>query len=320
MDDGSGDNTAALIAEYSDPRLRYFWQKNRGPFALAETYNYALSMSHGSIVAILEGDDFWPDSKLELMVRAFDDREVVLAYGEVVDVDANGFRQRNPSTTALRRKKLSASILNNAPSGTATHYMLLAEGRSLVSPASVVIRRSVLESIGGFQCVSGLPLIDYPTFMELSLNGRFQYSPNILGYRRRHEASITANYSQHIHSSVSAFALDFLLRHRDRIAVSEEDLRMIERNWRHSEGKVYFSEGRSLLLQKRWNQARKQFCAAVAKTGEISTLAAAIMGILATFIHCDIEFIMQLVGRASLISKPLKTSINSLLLLSLLNC
>ena len=80
IDDGSTDSTAAMIAEYSDPRIHYIRQLNRGPFELAKTYNSALSKSRGNIIAILEGDDFWPPEKLQALVPAFHDphHEVLL--------------------------------------------------------------------------------------------------------------------------------------------------------------------------------------------------------------------------------------------------
>src|SRR5207248_3430538 len=121
----------------------------------------------------LESDEFWPGDKLKTQVLAFDDPGVVPSYGEVADVDPSGREQRTFSRSTSLRQNLSSSIRLNEPIGSATRYMLTAEGRSLICPSSVIIRRSALEQIGGFQFVTGLPLTDYPTFMELSLLGRF---------------------------------------------------------------------------------------------------------------------------------------------------
>lgn len=304
IDDGSTDSTGKIISEYSDPRIRYEYQNNRGPFELACSYNRALSLAKGDLIAILEGDDFWPSNKLAILVPAFENREVVLAYGEAVDVDSSGSEQSRPSWMTRLRKGLPPSILCNDPIGRATLHMLSAEGRSLVSPSTVIIRRSALDRIGGFQYESGLPLTDYPTFIKLSLEGKFHYSPETLGYRRRHGSSITVNHAQTIHTMVSKFTLSFLDTHKDRLPLSPMDRQELESNWRQAEDKLHFGEGRFLLLQKKWAEARSHFYSA-AKSKQFTVRTAARIGLLFSWLHVDIELFMRLAGRAELGAGPM---------------
>jgi hypothetical protein len=177
--------------------------------------------------------------------------------------------------------------------------MLLAEGRSLVSPSTVVIRRSALERIGGFQYVAGLPLTDYPTFMELSLVGKFYYSPETMGYRRRHENSITVGHARTIHEKVSSFTIDFLERHCEKIELSRSERQEVEENWRDAEDKLHFSEGRSLLLQRKWFEARVHF-RATSKSKNLMVRLAGLAGFLLSWLHMNIEPLMKLGGRADL--------------------
>ncbi len=299
IDDGSSDETGEIVSRYKDLRIRYERQANQGPFQLGNTYNRALSFAKGELIAILEGDDFWPPNKLATLVSAFLDEDIVLAYGEAVDVDAKGREQRTKSDTTRLRKGLCHSILFNDPVGSATRYMVSAEGRSLVAPSTVLIRRSALEKIGGFQYVKGLPLTDYPTFMELSLMGRFYYSPETMGYRRRHANSITVGHARTIHEKVSGFTTDFHERHREKIELSSSERREIEENWLDAEDKVHFSEGRSLLLQRKWFEARTHF-RAVSRSKNIMVRLAGYAGFLLSWLHMNIEPIMKLGGRADL--------------------
>lgn len=299
IDDGSTDKTAEIIASFRDTRIRLERQANQGPFELAKTYNRALSLANGELIAILEGDDFWPTNKLTALVPAFLDDEVVLAYGEAADVDAKGMKQRNKSHTTRLRERLAHSVLFNDPVGTSTQYMFLAEGRSLVSPSTVVIRRRALEKIGGFQYVAGLPLTDYPTFMELSLLGKFYYSPATMGYRRRHENSVTVGHARTIHEKVSNFTTDFLQRHHEKIELSPSKRREIEENWRAAEDKLHFSEGRSLLLQRKWFEARIHFRTTL-KSKSLMVRLAAYAGFVLSWLHMNIEPLMKLGGRADL--------------------
>lgn len=299
IDDGSTDDTGEIVCKYKDSRIRYEHQANAGPFELANSYNRALSLASGELVAILEGDDFWPSEMLALTVPAFLDPGVVLAYGEAADVDANGNAQRRKSRTTRSRKNLSRQVLFNDPVGSATYHMLAAEGRSLISPSTVVLRRSVLDRIDGFQRVPGLPLTDYPTFIELSLRGRFYYSPQILGYRRRHEESITANYGRTIHEKVSDFTLDFLASHAEQVPLSTSEMRKIEVSWLESKDKLHFSEGRSLLLRNMWTEARQHFLVACRSKSPLVRMAA-FAGFMSSCLHTDLEGLMKLGGRSKL--------------------
>src|SRR6267143_992770 len=105
VDDGSTDATPKVVKRYLDPRIRYHRQTNQGAYALARTYNQALDIAKGSLIAILEGDDLWPPMKLATLVPTFDDPRVVLAYGQNADVSASGQMQRRMSGTARLRGK-----------------------------------------------------------------------------------------------------------------------------------------------------------------------------------------------------------------------
>src|SRR6185437_14197635 len=90
IDDGSTDRTAVSVSRYTDPRIHYYYQQNRGIEALAHTYNNALSKCKGEFVAILEGDDLWPPDKLARLVPYLADDSIILAYGAVAELSADG--------------------------------------------------------------------------------------------------------------------------------------------------------------------------------------------------------------------------------------
>jgi glycosyltransferase involved in cell wall biosynthesis len=299
IDDGSTDDTGKIVCRYKDSRIHYQHQANTGPFELANSYNRALSLARGELVAILEGDDFWPSEMLAKMVPAFLDQGVVLAYGEAADVDADGNEQRRKSRAIRSRKNLSPQVLFNSPVGSATYHMLAAEGRSLISPSTVILRRSVLDHIGGFQRVPGLPLTDYPTFIELSLSGRFYYSPQTMGYRRRHGASITMNHARAIYERVSHFTLGFVASHSNQISLSDSEMKKIQATWLESEDNLHFSEGRSLLLKKMWSEARPHFRAAC-RSRSLAMQLTACAGLILSWLHSDLEGLMRIGGRAGL--------------------
>jgi glycosyltransferase involved in cell wall biosynthesis len=64
VDDGSGDDTAARVAEWGD-RVTYVHQANGGP---GSARNEALRHTRSPLIAFLDADDVWLPGKLERQV------------------------------------------------------------------------------------------------------------------------------------------------------------------------------------------------------------------------------------------------------------
>jgi glycosyltransferase involved in cell wall biosynthesis len=297
IDDGSTDRTAEVVRRDNDHRIRYVYQENQGLEALAQTYNRALAMAQGTLVAILEGDDAWPEDKLQRMVQAFADPQVVLAYGEMREIDPDGNLAQRMSNTSRKRQELPRSILFNEPVGSAAPYMLTVHGHSLVPASTVVIRRSALEAIGGFQYVPEQCYVDYPTFINLVFEGKFYYFPEIVGYRRSHSASATVQLGDKM-AEVAREYLSTLLRD-PRFALTATQRSAIEREWETVQCGQEFALGRLCALQGRWREAREHFARGLSFS-DLRVFAGAAAGWLLSWVKCDLEELFRLAGRASL--------------------
>lgn len=209
VDDASEDDTASVVESMSrtDSRIRLLRHGARyGPGRLAETYNEALHVAEGDLVAVLEGDDYWHPRKLERQVDVFRDSKVVLSYGGADEVDETG-RLVVRSRIAISETKLRTSPLETLP--------FFARLRS-VTAVTVVVRRSALETIGGFQ-FAGVPLVDYPTWVRLSLLGDFVRVPTILGYWRRHRSSVFWRFFVEITVGLRDWFVNFIRSRRDEV-------------------------------------------------------------------------------------------------------
>ncbi|QOY85210.1 glycosyltransferase family 2 protein [Paludibaculum fermentans] len=69
-DDGSTDDSLRVLAEFaaSDHRIRFIAQPNGG---MASALNRAYEQAKGQLIALIDADDTWHDSKLDRIVQAF---------------------------------------------------------------------------------------------------------------------------------------------------------------------------------------------------------------------------------------------------------
>jgi glycosyltransferase involved in cell wall biosynthesis len=297
IDDGSTDGTAEIVRGYSDPRIRYYHQENRGIEALAYSYNRALSLCRGELVAILEGDDLWPPEKLSRLVPPFEDASVVLAYGEMCEISLGGEKAARISRTARMRRSLPRRVLFNDPPPSAAPHMLTYYGHSLIPASTVVIRRSALDAIGGFQYVPGQRYVDFPTFIRLSTQGKFYYCSEVMGYRRMHPGSGTARYMPEMLEVAQKFRRELMFE--SCFSLTANDRTAIETSWRCMEPAKEFSLGRLRMLEGQWKEARSHFSQALGLS-DIRVSFGAAAGWLLSWLHCDLEGIFRVAGRASL--------------------
>lgn len=301
VDDGSTDGTAEIVKKYQDPRVRYCHQPNAGIEALAHTYNRALSLARGKLIAILEGDDFWPPGKLARMLPAFDDISVVLAYGQMREAETDGKPAAKMTRNAASRSRLPLGVLNNDPPPKAAAYMLTAQGHSMIPASTAILRRSTLEAIGGFQHVPELRYVDFPTFVTCALHGKFFYYDEVLGYRRQHAKSATSRYALQMLSASQQ--LRKLLVNDSRYALTDPERIRIEKSCRFIRSTAEYNMGRIALFEGKWELARAHFFHALRCMHSLISLASA-AGWLLSWFHCDLEPIYQMTGRAALKADP----------------
>jgi len=302
VDDGSTDKTMQVIRSYSDPRIVPRQNSHRGLEGLAHTYNEALAKSAGELIAILEGDDLWPADKLAQLVPAFSNPNIILAYGSVKDCSADGVPSRGLSAYVRRRQRLPKSVLFNTPRGSTGIYMTRADAFDLIPESTVLIRRTALERIGGFQYVPGLCVASYPTFLRLSLAGDFYYTPQIMGFRRRHSGSASIRSASAIVAGVERYAREFLRQVPG--GVPDADIACINESWRHLGYAYQFTAGRVSLVEERWKDARAHFVRALSPRWP-RTFLAALAGWVLAGLHCNLERTLGWFGKARLSSAVL---------------
>jgi glycosyltransferase involved in cell wall biosynthesis len=302
VDDGSTDRTGEIVSTYQDQRIKYIRQENKGVAGLGETYNLALAMASGELIAILEGDDWWPAGKLATQVADFfADPEVVLSFGYTQETSETG-----AAIKLIPAQALPEEALHNTPVGRSCRYLMDMNVLTFLFPVSVVIRRSALVKIGGFQQLPYLPLIDYPTFMHLARQGTFVFHNEIMGYWRRHSSSTTMNKFYLINEGVYRFLTSFQRANAEALPVSAGELQAINREWQEFKWHQWFTLGRWFMADGEWRQAHQAFARCRPFAFNWKHPALLHFCCVSSYCHRNIEWLINLLHL-----KPLDESIES---------
>lgn len=162
IDDASIDLTAAVIEEFSasDPRVRGLRLDRRQ--GAAEARNLGIGSARGCFVAFLDDDDVWLPDKLRLQVTWLRASPGAPGVGSAVLVRDRHGREHQPGLPD--RKQLTRD--------------LLVRGNPLATSATV-LRRSVLETVGGFD--PRLPrLQDWDLWLRISGIAPIGVLPDVL--------------------------------------------------------------------------------------------------------------------------------------------
>jgi len=215
-----------MIKNIKDSRIHYSLQEHTGFDHLTRTYNKALAMCSGDFIALLDGDDRWPQYKLEIQVKSFDDPNTILSYGECFVIN-----QKGNKIDHIRLPE-DISVARNNPIGSALRRLLVDEWCFMVPP-TVMLRKSALLRIGGFKEAEGLGE-DFPTWLILSLEGRFAAIPRCLAYYRKHPFSVTATQNPVVYfDNQISFLRDFILRNNQKLENIgfSVDMDKLEKRW-----------------------------------------------------------------------------------------
>lgn len=87
VDDGSTDNTAKIVCEINDPRLKYVYQANAGACAAR---NHGIELAAGEFIAFHDSDDVWHKDKLEKQMNALLRNDADIVFCKLAEIKQDG--------------------------------------------------------------------------------------------------------------------------------------------------------------------------------------------------------------------------------------
>ncbi|MCP3386420.1 glycosyltransferase [Bradyrhizobium sp. CCGUVB4N] len=174
VDDGSTDDTVAIVQAIRDPRLRLIKNDASG---VSAARNLGARGARGDWLMFLDADDrLRPDAVTTLLTAATTAPRAVLVYGDYNTIDSAG-RSIGRRDLLKGRQKPSGNVLER-----------LAAGNFIVNGGIMLVRSDAFRATGGFD-ISLRYCEDWHCWCRLAALGEFAYVPKLLLDYRLHTAN-----------------------------------------------------------------------------------------------------------------------------------
>ncbi|WP_407187269.1 glycosyltransferase [Bradyrhizobium centrosematis] len=174
VDDGSTDDTLAIVRAIRDPRLRLIYNDSAG---VSAARNLGARYASSEWLLFLDADDrLRPGAVAALLAAAHGAPRAVLVYGDYNTIDSEG-RQIGRRDLLKGRRKPSGDVLSR-----------LAAGNFIVNGGIALARAAAFRAVGGFD-TSLRYCEDWHCWCRLAAIGEFEFAPALLLDYRLHTAN-----------------------------------------------------------------------------------------------------------------------------------
>ncbi len=213
VDDGSTDDTAAVLERYRDnPRVRIVRQTNAGQTVAK---NHGIREARGEFIGFCDADDTWHPNKLSRQLPRFADPRVAVVYSDIECVDAQGHKLPYYDIPHFEGHVTFDLMIDN-----------------FVPFPTAVVRADVLRAGGGFD-ESLTMSIDCDLWLRISVHHLFAFVPERLANYRVWDGQMSKKTGERLDNFMRL--LDRFLRTNPGAATRRE----IDRAYAH----VYVTRG-----------------------------------------------------------------------------
>lgn len=190
IDDGSTDQTADIVRQIDDSRIRLISYPNEG---LAASRNRGIHQSQCELISFIDADDLWTADKLADQLAALQTApkaSVAYSWTDCVDQSAR-FCRRGSHVSAEGHV-----------------YEKLLMGNFLDSGSNALFRKSVFDTVGRFD-VSLKAAEDWDMFLRVALDHTFAVVPKVQVLYRLSPQSMSANLERQERESLKVLTQAF---------------------------------------------------------------------------------------------------------------
>lgn len=149
-DDGSTDGSTEIARRYVTQfpdKVRYHTHEGNRNLGMSATRNLGLRHARGELIAWLDGDDVWTSRKLERQVEIIRAHpEVAMVYGRLRIWYGWTGKSEDVRRDIIQDLGVSADTIIQPPQ-LLTRFLL----DDMHTPSGVLVRRAVLEEVGGYE-------------------------------------------------------------------------------------------------------------------------------------------------------------------------
>ncbi len=232
LDDGSDDETASLIANFNEPRIKYHSIDHCGQ--ISKLRNIAIQKATRPFIAFIDSDDLWDDDKLELQLNSIQKNEADFSFSNVriTRFDRVIRQQLYQTATGEKAANFFTEFINNK--------------LPIYSSQTIIFRKVCFDELGGLD--ENLQSGDHDFICRLlqAYRGVLLYKP--LATVRRH----SNNHSNHTGTRQFEEYIYSLRKLKDKGQITAKTChRMISMN--------HYLAGLEFLVKEEFSTARAYF-------------------------------------------------------------
>ncbi len=222
VDDGSTDTSSTIARRYAETcpdRVRYIDHPQHANHGMSASRNAGISVARGDLIAFIDADDVWLPDKLRDQVLIFDAHpQVGLVAGATLYWDSwRGGEDRTVLVGHVQNQVLGPpeALLSLYPLGKA----------EAPCPSCLIVRRSVVEGVGGFEAsfTGRLQMYEDQAFLsKVYLRTPVYLSDRTWFKYRQHDSSCVAeNMKDGHYNAVRQHFLVWLARHLTKVGFTD---------------------------------------------------------------------------------------------------
>lgn len=180
INDGSTDNSATIIEEFDDPRIRYFLKENAG---VSSARNDGIKKAQSNYITFIDADDYWYPDFLEEMFKILQNYPQQKVFSAAIEIETS--KKVIPASYSIVRTN-DCEIVN---------YFTASSKETVICTSCAVFHKSIFEETGNFDITvkSGQDTdlwirigMNYPVVFSWKILARYNYDENSLSKNKNY--------------------------------------------------------------------------------------------------------------------------------------